>query len=109
MPDHTTNTYRSLQDFSPTLPERFWDKIDRNGPVIRPELGPCWKWTGGKIPCGYGSINVYWDAERKRSVALNAHIVSWLIHYGPLEMDTCVLHKCENRNGDEQLDNGEGF
>jgi hypothetical protein len=28
---------------------RFWSKVDRNGPVPahRPELGPCWNWTGG--------------------------------------------------------------
>jgi hypothetical protein len=29
--------------------ERFWSKVDRNGPVPehRPELGPCWVWTAG--------------------------------------------------------------
>jgi hypothetical protein len=29
-----------------TLEERFWEKVDKNGPVPahRPELGPCWVW-----------------------------------------------------------------
>lgn len=31
----------------PTAVERFLTKIDRNGPVVRPELGPCHLFTGG--------------------------------------------------------------
>ena len=32
-----------------TLEERFWRKVDKNGPIPehRPELGPCWVWTAG--------------------------------------------------------------
>src|ERR1035437_916757 len=34
---------------SGTEAERFWAKVDRNGPVPahRPELGPCWVWEAG--------------------------------------------------------------
>jgi hypothetical protein len=38
-----------------SLPERFWKKVDKNGPVPahRPELGPCWLWTGALVGRGY--------------------------------------------------------
>lgn len=31
-----------------TTEERFWSKVDKNGPIPsnRPELGNCWIWTG---------------------------------------------------------------
>lgn len=36
--------------------ERFWEKVDRHGPVSEyaPELGPCWLWTGSIGKAGYG-------------------------------------------------------
>jgi hypothetical protein len=39
-----------------TEAERFWPKVDKNGPVPahRPDLGPCWVWRGALIPQGYG-------------------------------------------------------
>lgn len=43
----------------PTAPpeERFWTKVNRHGPIpaCRPELGPCWLWTGAKVR-GYGNF-----------------------------------------------------
>ena len=40
---------RSLRTYPP-VEERFWPKVDKNGPVPEPhpELGPCWVWTGAK-------------------------------------------------------------
>ncbi len=40
--------------------ERFWSKVDTNGPVPahRPELGPCWVWTGPTNADGYGRFSV---------------------------------------------------
>jgi hypothetical protein len=32
--------------------ERFWEKVDRNGP------GGCWVWTGGRKKAGYGQFLV---------------------------------------------------
>lgn len=45
-----------------TPEQRFFARINPNGPVPahKPELGPCWIWTGGiKRPCGraYFTIN----------------------------------------------------
>lgn len=33
----------------PSVEERFWAKVDKNGPIPehRPELGPCWLWHRG--------------------------------------------------------------
>lgn len=40
--------------------ERFWPKVNKNGPVPvhRPELGPCWVWTAGKMSAGYGNFTM---------------------------------------------------
>lgn len=42
------------------LPERFWAKVDKNGPVpvARPDLGPCWVWTASKDRYGYGQFRI---------------------------------------------------
>src|SRR3990167_10780590 len=42
----------------PSAGHRFWSRVDKDGPVPsnRPDLGPCWVWTGGKVPDGYGSF-----------------------------------------------------
>jgi hypothetical protein len=38
--------------------ERFWREVNKDGPVPadRPELGPCWVWTGHRSAAGYGTI-----------------------------------------------------
>lgn len=40
--------------------ERFWAKVNKDGPVPenRPDLGPCWIWTGAKVSEGYGSFRI---------------------------------------------------
>jgi hypothetical protein len=39
-----------------TVEDRFWVKVDRNGPMC-PELGTqCWIWTAGKDSPGYGVL-----------------------------------------------------
>lgn len=55
---------------------RFWSKVDKNGPVSsrRPDLGPCWLWTGtvsehgyGRFPAGAVEIPAHrWIWELKR-------------------------------------------
>lgn len=39
----------------PSEAERFWVKVDKDGPVPerRPELGPCWIWIGGAWVAGF--------------------------------------------------------
>lgn len=42
-----------------TPEERFWIKVDKNGPTPteHPELGPCWLWTSAVMNNGYGRFD----------------------------------------------------
>ena len=74
------------------LADRFWEKV-RKTPG-------CWLWTGAKRvsarhkgPDYYGNI-----AEGGQGGAtLGAHVVSWLLHFGPVPPGLFVLHSCDNR------------
>lgn len=49
-------------------PLSFWPKVDLNGPIPehRPELGPCWVWTGHKLKkSGYGRIHLVTESARE--------------------------------------------
>lgn len=76
---------------SPKDVERFWAKVNKEGPV--PEhakhLGPCWVWTKGKTTAGYGGFYI-------AKVHHYAHRFSWQIHFGEIEAGLCVCHKCDN-------------
>ena len=76
-----------------TIPvqERFWNKVNKDGPTPdhRPELGPCWLWTGSKTRDGYGQISV--DGE-----TTCAHRISWILQNGEIPDGKSVLHECDN-------------
>jgi hypothetical protein len=76
-----------------TRMERFWSKVDKNGPIPahRPELGPCWVWTGTKAK-GYGRIG-NGDPDNPRQLC---HRLSWEIHNGPIPDGLLVCHSCDN-------------
>ena len=42
------------------MPERFWEKVEKCGPVPagRPDLGSCWLWRGRLNTDGYGTFKV---------------------------------------------------
>jgi len=75
------------------LAERFWEKVDKNGPVPvhRPDLGPCWIWTAGinKPRGGYGMFAL------RKGVIRRAHRIAWELTYGS-PGDLWVLHHCDN-------------
>jgi hypothetical protein len=72
--------------------ERFWEKVDRNGPVPehRPELGACWIWIAG-LAVGYGQFTIHTGTPDK------AHRISWEWAHGPIPDGQWVLHRCDNR------------
>jgi hypothetical protein len=75
------------------LVERFWEKVDKDGP-IHPALGtPCWLWRGGTTSFGYGAIGI---GERLHWQMGLAHRVSYELHNGPIPDGLFVLHKCDN-------------
>jgi hypothetical protein len=72
---------------------RFWAQVDKNGPVPphRPELGPCWVWTGSiSTATGYGSFHL---SGRNHG----AHRVAYLFTYGDIPAGLWVLHACDKR------------
>lgn len=71
---------------------RYWAQIDKNGavPIHRPDLGPCWNWTGGKSD-GYGMVS--WGGKFHQ----RSHRVSYEIHNGPIPKGFHVDHLCLNR------------
>ena len=78
------------------LAERFEAKVDKNGPVPphRPELGPCWLWTGYVKPNGYGQIGLGGAGEGVEY----AHRVAFFLKHGRYPKpgyDAC--HACDVR------------
>lgn len=68
---------------------RFWAKVNKGGPIIRPELGPCWVWTAFCGVQGYGVFGVGHGRNQR------AHRYSWFLSHG--EVPTLdVLHRCDN-------------
>lgn len=76
----------------PPLGERLWSKTDMNGPtpIARPDLGPCWLWTGAKYKNGYGHISF-------NGKTISTHRAAWIVAYGYTLGGLNVCHKCDNR------------
>jgi hypothetical protein len=73
------------------LEERFWEKVDKCGPIGPYVDTPCWIWTATKNRRGYGQIGV------RASRPASAHRVSWELANGPISDPSLhVLHKCHN-------------
>jgi len=71
--------------------EDFWDHVNKNGPIPahRPELGPCWIWTGASTKAGYGMLSL---SDRKH---VYAHRLAWEMEHGPIPKGMWVLHSCD--------------
>lgn len=74
------------------LAERFWSKVNKDGPEVRPGLGRCWVWMASTNKKGYGRIG---KAGKYGPIEL-AHRVSWAMAFGAIDGDGCVLHRCDN-------------
>lgn len=68
-----------------SVSERFWSKVDKQGP------DDCWEWTaaidGGT---GYGHFGIDYRIRQ-------AHRIAWILTFGDIPDGMCVLHKCDNR------------
>lgn len=73
---------------------RFWAKVNKEGPTLIEELGPCWVWTGN-TRTGYGMIRDSWNKSRKM---FSAHRLSWAWANGIEYPDRYVIvrHRCDN-------------
>lgn len=81
----------SIQGRDRSAEDRFWSFVDKDGPTPehRPDLGPCWVWTGG-LSNGYG---VFWLDRRQA----HAHIVAFAWAGGEVGEDQEHDHLCRNR------------
>jgi hypothetical protein len=77
-----------------TPSERFWRRVDKNGPTPwhRPDLGPCWLWTG-YLSRGYGQLSVMGE---RGQVPEKAHRLSWGFSNGPIPDALTLDHICHN-------------
>jgi hypothetical protein len=71
-----------------SLKDRFWNCVDKKGPVVYPELGPCWSWMGA-TDGRYGIISAEGVLKAK------AHRVAWFLETGAWPTPN-ALHKCDN-------------
>ena len=62
---------------------RFWSKVDKTD--------NCWNWTAGKNEKGYGLI-------KYKGKTVSTHRLSYILHYGEIPDNKCVLHSCDNRS-----------
>jgi hypothetical protein len=72
-----------------TIEQRFWEKVDKKGP-IHPILGTmCWVWTASLKKDGYGNIGI-------AGKTILAHRLSWELSFGSIPDGFQVLHTCDN-------------
>jgi hypothetical protein len=85
------DTSVTMIDWDRPVEERFWEKVNKNGPIPerKPELGPCWVWTGGTSE-GYG---MFW----LNGTNIHAHIVSFTWAKGEIPKGWERDHLCRNR------------
>jgi len=70
--------------------ERFWSRVNKNGPVVREGLSPCWIWDEAfRRKNGYGNFCFLYSA-------FLSHRVSWALHNGEIPYGLFVCHKCDN-------------
>jgi hypothetical protein len=72
-----------------SLAERFWSKVNKNGPTMPHMTTACWAWTATRIQGGYGRLGL----NRKHHLA---HRVAWEMANGSVPAGLDVLHRCDN-------------
>lgn len=79
-----------LAALTPVVMERYWAKVDKNGPLWQGT--PCWVWTSACTKRGYGQLGVKMGV---RHVKMYAHRIALLIAGRMADgMESC--HKCNN-------------
>lgn len=70
--------------------ERFWAKVNKDGPLpeLRPDLGPCWVWTGAST-VGYGAFRL-----GRQRVTVGAHRWAYEETIGPIPDGLHLDHVC---------------
>lgn len=76
------------------LEDRFWSKVNKQGPVHSVLGTPCWEWMGARAKKTSSKLDygLFRHIDKMRS----AHRVAWELTHGPIPGGTCVLHRCDN-------------
>lgn len=72
-----------------TLEQRFWAKVNKDGPTMAHMDTPCWVWTAARTPNGYGLISI-------NGRGVGAHRFSYEMHFGSIPDGLLACHKCDN-------------
>ena len=71
--------------------DRFWSKVDKNGPIAPGMTTPCWIYERGRFDSGYGAFS--W-----RDKTVRAHRFGWMVTHGeqppPALRHTCHVRAC---------------
>lgn len=70
-----------------SLAARFWDSV---APMM--DARGCWEWSGNRFPNGYGKLGT------GPTTAVQAHRLSYWLHFGAPPADLMVCHRCDNRS-----------
>lgn len=70
-----------------TQQDRFWDRIDRDGP------NGCWLWTGSISGNGYGLYYIAFGDERR--LQIGTHRLAYHLTYGEIPPGQVVRHTCD--------------
>lgn len=78
-----------------SIEERFWSKVDKNGPTMPHMKTPCWIYTGfaHPLPRNYGMFTI--NRNKKRQ-SIRAHRFSWSLRHGPIPEGILICHECDN-------------
>lgn len=84
---------RLIRRSRPTI-EGFWAQVEKNGPIPehRPELGPCWIWTGRPGKEGYGSARLPGFRQQ-----MGSHRAAWYLTHGSFPELPHLDHLCRVR------------
>lgn len=72
--------------------KRFWSKVNKSGPTVRPELGQCWEWVAA-TSAGYGKFGL----GGRAGGMFRANRIAYTLLVGPIPEGQLVLHKCDYR------------
>lgn len=74
----------------PPMEDRFWAKVNKDGPICELLGSNCWEWSAALDRKGYGVIGI------KGSHIARAHRIAWELANGSIPDGMEVCHRCDN-------------
>ncbi len=75
--------------------QKFWARVDKNGPTQPHMTTACWLWEGDKTRKNTKTSS-YYGLMRINGKRIRAHRVSYIIHNGPVPNSLQCMHLCDN-------------